>query len=73
MPHNYRFQYQILIVFEMVLFQYGQTLAGCDMHVPDVGFNLAGQNFQKSRFAGTVRPDQAIAVAGCEFYVYIFK
>jgi hypothetical protein len=57
----------------MVLFQDGQTLAGSDVHVTDVGFNLTGQNFKESRFAGAVGSNEAVAVAGCEFYVYIFK
>ncbi|MNN81822.1 hypothetical protein D3C81_1986840 [compost metagenome] len=57
----------------MILLEYGQTFAGSNMHISDVGFNLAGQDFQEGRFARAVGSDKTVAVAGCEFYVYILE
>ncbi|MNW65445.1 hypothetical protein D3C74_438290 [compost metagenome] len=73
MPHDNCLQNRIFIVLKMILLQHSHTFARSHMHVPGVGFNLSGQDLQKSRFTGTVRPDQAVAVSWCEFYVYIFK
>ncbi|MNI15021.1 hypothetical protein D3C73_683060 [compost metagenome] len=73
MPHDYRFQHRVFIILEMVLLQNCQPLTRSHVHFTGIGFNLSGQNLQERGFAGTVGPDQAVAVAGCEFYVYILK
>ncbi|MNR65052.1 hypothetical protein D3C85_1879480 [compost metagenome] len=57
----------------MVLLQNRQPLTRSHVHFTGVGFNLSGQNLQERGFAGTVGPDETVAVAGCEFYVYILK
>ena len=57
----------------MILLQHGETLAGGDGNLSPGGFQVAGQDFQKSRLSRPVGADDTIAVALGKFDVHIFK
>ena len=62
-----------LIVFKMVLLQYGQTLSRSNVHTAVGRLKLSGQNLEKSRFSGTVGTDDTIAVSLRKLDVDILK
>ncbi len=71
--HDNGIHYHIIVVFKVILFQHGETLAGGDDNVALCGLQLAGKNFQKGGFSGSVCSDQTVAVALGKFNVDILK
>lgn len=43
--HDDRIHDNIIVIFKVVLFQYGETLAGSDNNITFSGFQVSGQNF----------------------------
>jgi hypothetical protein len=64
MAHDYRVENSVLVKGELVLVEHGDSLSRAPDNFPPIRFKLTRQNLQKGGFAGTVRPDQAVAVAG---------
>ena len=68
-----RVQDDLVIVFEVILFQDRQAFALPDGDLSRGGIQFAGQDFQKGGFSGTVGADDTVAVSFRKFYVYFLK
>ena len=71
--HDDGLQHAEFVKFIMVLLQDRQALAGGDDHFAGGRFHLAGQDFQKGRFAGAVGADQTVTVSRRELDVHILE
>ena len=63
MAHQNRRESVEAVVGEMILLQDRHPQACRNDHAACTGLDLAGQDLEKRRLAGAVRPDQAVTVA----------
>ena len=63
----------VFVVLELILLEDGHARAGLEEDIAGRRLQLAGEHFQKGGFAGAVRADDAIAVAGCELQVDLLE
>ena len=68
-----RIQNDLVIIFEMVLFQDAEPGAGRHGDSTAGRLQTSGQNLQEGGFSGTVCTDDTVAVAFGEFDIDIFK
>jgi hypothetical protein len=73
MAHNHRLEHGVGVKGEVVLLQHRQPLARGDGDLAGLRFDLAGQDLQEGRLAGTVGANEAVAVARRELNVDVFK
>ena len=73
MTHDNGIHNHILVVFEMILLQHGETLTGGDDDITFGGVQLTGQDLQKGGFTGTVGSDESVTVALGKLDVDIFE
>ena len=59
----------VFVVLELILLEDGHARAGLEEDIAGRRLQLAGEHFQEGGFAGAVRADDAVAVAGCELQV----
>ena len=71
--HDYGIKNLKFIVFEMILLQEGQALSLRNYYISVRGLQLPGENLQEGGLAGSVRANQAIAVALRELNIYILE
>ena len=71
--HNDGVENRIFVVLELILLQDRHPCAGFEKDIAGRRFQFAGKNFQKGGFAGTVRADHAVAVAGGELQIDLLK
>ena len=71
--HNNGIQDSIGIIGKVILLEDAHAEIFRDRDLTGGGFQLTAENFQECGFSGTVCADDAIAVAGIELKVYIFK
>ena len=57
----------------MVLFEYAEALLLGHYYLTRSGFELAAEHTEEGRLSCAVCADNAVAVAVCEFKIYIFK
>src|SRR5207244_1571179 len=69
----YCLQYRYFIIFIVILFQHAHTLAGSYVNLSCSWVYLARKDFEESRFTGSISANNAITVAVCKFYAYVFK
>ena len=62
--HDDRIHYVILIIFEVILLQNGETLPRVHGNITAGGLQLTGQDPEKCRFSRSVGADKSIAVSG---------
>ena len=63
----------VFVVLELILLEDGHTRAGLEEDIAGRRLQFAGEHFQKGGFAGAVRADDAVAVAGCELQVDLLE
>src|SRR5690606_22969738 len=73
MAHHHRLNHGKLIERVVILLEHGHALARGEAHRSGGGVNFPGNDLQEGGFAGTVSTYDAVAVAGSEFEVDIFK
>ena len=73
MPHQHDVEHALILVFELVLAKFSQSLALVYGHVAIGSLEVAAEDFHERGLAATVRADQAVAVAIAEFDRNVFK
>jgi hypothetical protein len=68
-PHDDGFKNGVFIESKVILPENSHSLAGRDDDLSGVRLDFAGENLEKSRFAGAIGTNDAVTVAGSEFYV----
>ena len=71
--HHHRFFDGIIVERKVVLLQNGHTLSLRHSYSAGIVFEFSRKHFQKSRFSGSVRADNAVAVARRKFHIDVFK
>ena len=73
MAHDDRAQDLVVIVGVVILLQDSEALARRDLDCAACRLNVACQQFEEGGLAGTVRADDAVAVAGGKLQVDLLK
>ena len=73
MAHQHCIQNGMFVKFEVVLFEDGKSFRRTETDRTARRGYVAAEDFEKGGLAGAVRTDDPVAVAGCEFQVYIFE
>ena len=66
-------EYDLIVIFIVILLQEGKALPLCDRDVAARGFELAGEDAEEGGLAGAVGADDPIAVPFCKLDRYIFE
>ena len=69
--HEHGVEHAIGVIFEVVLLQHGEALAGTKLYGTLVGLKVAADGTEKGRLARSVSTNDTINVSGSEFDVYI--
>ena len=73
MSHDDGIENRLLVEGELVLAENRHSMSRGDDDFALVRFNLSGEDFEESRFAGAVGANEPIAVPRGEFYVDAFE
>ena len=71
--HDDGIHYGIIIIFEMVLFENGKTLSGCDDYLTFGSVEFTGKDLEKCGLACSVGSDETVAVALRELDIDVFE
>ena len=71
MSHEHGVEHGLVVKFEVVLAQDGESFSGTHFHAAFGGFQLSGDGSQKSGFSCAVRTDDTVDVSVCELHVHV--
>ena len=73
MAHDHGIENGVLVEGELVLVEHRDALPRAPGNLTPIRLKLTCQDLQKGGFAGAVRPDQAVAVAGGELDIDVLE